>query len=82
VTDKPTLYRLTAEVRGKDDYQNGRVLVVGATRVLDRYEGLVVLEARQSAGRGGGTNQADLLNPLGLFLTWEHARLQEPGAGE
>lgn len=80
VTDKPTLYRLRAEVRGPDRQQTGQVLVIGATKLLDRYSGLVLLEARQ--GGRSGANSQDLLQPLRPFLTWEHDPPGDAEAGE
>jgi hypothetical protein len=81
VTDKPTLYRLTAEVRGPDRDQTGQVYIMGATKLLDRYTGLVVLE-NKGTGRGGGTSQSDLLQPLGAFLTWERSAPEDVPADE
>lgn len=82
VTEKPTLYRLKAEVRGPDRQQTGQVLIIGATKLLDRYSGLVVLEPKTGGGRGAGTNSQDLLQPLRPFLTWEHVPPEKPGEGE
>jgi hypothetical protein len=47
------------------------VIIVGRTVLLDRYSGLVLLEAK-GGGRGSGSNAEDLLQPLRPFLTWDH----------
>jgi hypothetical protein len=71
VTDQPTLYRVTAEVRGAAA-QTGQVFIMGQTEVQERFNGLVMIEGKKNVGRGS-SNQDALLQPLGAFLTWEEA---------